>query len=77
MLRSVTGALSTLGLGLALLGLVTVFLTGSIGLGLGIAGFVVSGGSVVQRDGTVSTRNVASLGAVVSTLVICIGFIRL
>lgn len=61
---------------LALLGVVTVFVSGWIGLAFGIAGSVFSGGSVVQRDGTESTRNVAALGAILSTLVIGLGFIR-
>jgi hypothetical protein len=37
---------------------------------LGIAGFVLSGGSVVQCDGTEATRNVTALGAIASTLTI-------
>jgi hypothetical protein len=77
MLRSATGVLSAFGLALALLGAVTVFAYAPLGFGLGIAGFVFSGGSVIQRDGTESARNVAALGAVVSTLTICIGFVVL
>ena len=77
MLRSVTGALSLFGLALAVLGVVTVFVSAPLGLGIGIAGFVFSGGSVVQREGTEATRNVAALGAVASTLTICLGFVLL
>jgi len=77
MLRSMTGALSVFGLALASLGVVTVFTSAPLGLGLGIAGFVFSGGSVVQREATESARNVAALGAVASTLTICLGFILL
>ena len=77
MFRSVTGTLSVLGLVAALLGVVTVFVYAPLGFGLGIGGFVLSGGSVVQRDGTESTRNVAALGALVSTAVICASFILL
>ena len=77
MLRTVTGALSAFGLALGVLGVVTVFVYAPLGFGLGIAGFVFSGGSVVQRDGTEATRNVAALGAVISTLTICVAFIRL
>jgi len=77
MFRSVTGTLSVLGLVAALLGVVTVFVYAPLGFGLGIGGFVLSGGSVVQRDGTGSTRNVAALGALVSTTVICASFILL
>ena len=77
MFRSVTGTLSILGLVAALLGVVTVFVYAPLGFALGIGGFVLSGGSVVQRDGTESTRNVAALGALVSTAVICASFILL
>jgi hypothetical protein len=77
MLRSVTGALSLLGLGVAMLGVGLVFVSAPVGLAFGIAGFVLSGGSVVQRDGTESTRNVAALGALASTAAICAGFILL
>ena len=77
MLKSVTGALSAFGLALGILGAVTVFLFAPLGFGLGIAGFVCSGGSVVQRDATEATRNVAALGAVASTLTICVSFILL
>jgi hypothetical protein len=77
MLRSVTGALSVFGLLVGVLGVVTVFIYAPLGFGLGIAGFVFSGGSVVQRDGTEATRNVAALGALVSTLTICLSFILL
>jgi len=77
MTRTVTGALSLVGLALALLGVVAVFVSAPVGLGLGlgVAGFVLSGGSLVQRDGTEATRNVAALGAVASTLTICLSFI--
>lgn len=77
MLRSVTEALSVFGLALGVLGVWTVFISAPVGLGLGIAGFVFAGGSVVQRDVTEATRNVAALGAVVSTLKICLSFILL
>jgi hypothetical protein len=77
MLRSVTGALSVFGLLVGVLGVVTVFIYAPVGFGLAIAGFVFSGGSVVQRDGTEATRNVAALGALVSTLTICLSFILL
>jgi hypothetical protein len=77
MLRSVTGALSLLGLVVALLGLGLVFVSAPVGLAFGIAGFVLSGGSVVQRDGTESMRNVAALGALASTATICASFILL
>ena len=77
MLKSVTGVLSAFGLALGILGLVSVFFYAPLGFGLGIAGFVLSGGSVVQREGTDATRNVAALGAVASTLTICASFILL
>jgi hypothetical protein len=77
MLRSVTGALSAFGLVVAVLGVGLVFLNAPVGLAFGIAGFVLWGGSVVQRDGTESMRNVAALGALVSTAVICASFILL
>jgi hypothetical protein len=77
MLKSSIGVLSLFGLALALLGVVTVFVSAPLGLAFGIAGFIVSGGSVVQRDGTDATRNVAALGAVGSTLTICLSFILL
>jgi hypothetical protein len=77
MLRSVTGALSLLGLAVALLGVGLVFVSAPVGLAVGICGFVLSGGSVVQRDGTESMRNVAALGALVSTATICASFILL
>ena len=75
MTRTVTGAVSLDGLMLALLGVVAVFVSAPVGLG--VAGFVLSGGSLVQRDGTEATRNVAALGAVASTLTICLSFILL
>ena len=77
MTRTVTGAVSLDGLMLALLGVVAVFVSAPVGLGLGVAGFVLSGGSLVQRDGTEATRNVAALGALASTLTICLSFILL
>ncbi len=77
MVRSVTGALSLLGLMVAVLGLGVVFLSPPAGLAFGIAGFVLSGGSIVQRDGTQSMRNVAAVGALASTVTICVSFILL
>ncbi len=77
MVRSVTGALSLLGLVVAVLGLGVVFLSAPAGLAFGIAGFVLSGGSIVQRDGTQSMRNVAAVGALASTVTICVSFILL
>ena len=77
MLKSVTGALSVFGLVLGVFGVIAVFVYAPLGSGLGIAGFVFSGGSVVQRDGTEATRNVAALGALASTLTICLSFILL
>jgi hypothetical protein len=44
MTRTVTGALSVIGLMLALLGVVAVFVSAPVGLGLGVAAFVLSGG---------------------------------
>ena len=77
MLRSVTAALSLLGLAVALLGVGLVFVSAPVGLAVGICGFVLSGGSVVQRDGTESMRNVAALGALASIATICVSFILL
>jgi hypothetical protein len=51
MVRSVTRALSLLGLVAAVLCLGVVFLSAPAGLAFGIAGFVLSGGSIVQATG--------------------------
>ena len=77
MVRSMTGALSLLGFAVGVLGFGVVFLSAPVSLALGIAGFVLSGGSVVQRDGTESMRNVAALGAAAATATICASFILL